>query len=323
MRESDPSYRASGWVLLKKNRAAMVSFYFLAVLLLVTLIAPFFFPNEIRGATDASLLSPGSSADGWKFLMGSDIRGRDLFYRVLVGARVSLIVGFAGAFVALLLGVSYGVIAGYIGGKVDGIMMRIVDVLYSIPRLLFLMIFIAAFGAKFHHGIDGARLWAQSKDYESLAGLFEILLPYSRIGLLILALGFIEWLVMARIVRGQVLVIREMTYVKAAKALGQRPLAIIWKHVIPNLTTFILTYLTLTIPAVILDESFLSFLGLGIEDPASSWGSMLREGAESWNVLDSHWWLLFFPAFFMALTMLALNFLGDGLRDAYDPKNQY
>jgi peptide/nickel transport system permease protein/oligopeptide transport system permease protein len=146
------------------------------------------------------------------------------------------------------------------------------------------------------------------------------IIPYSRILVMIVSLGLVEWLTMARIVRGQVLVLRETTFVTAARAMGQRPWVILWKHLLPNLATVILTYLTLTIPAVVLDESFLSFLGLGIEAPAASWGSLLKDGAQAINPLESKWWLLVFPAGMMSLTLLALNFLGDGLRDAFDPK---
>jgi len=323
--------RASGWQLLKRNRAALVALWVLVGMVVLSLVGPpilvSIFGDSARGYSEYDFAPPGTVAapvDGeraQRYLFGTDISGRDLFYRVLMGARVSLLVGLAGAAVSLVLGTVYGVVSGFCGGKIDAFMMRVVDILYSIPRLLFLMIFIAAFGKRFHDGLDGLRLAAQGRGWEDCAELLQALLPYSRIGLLIVALGLIEWLVMARIVRGQVLVLREMTFVKAARALGQTPFGIVRRHLLPNLTTLILTYLTLTVPAVVLDESFLSFLGLGIENPAASWGSLLREGAEAWNVLDSHWWLLVFPAVFMSVTMLAFNFLGDGLRDAFDPKS--
>ena len=147
------------------------------------------------------------------------------------------------------------------------------------------------------------------------------LIPYSRIGILVLSLGFVQWLTMARIVRGQVLVLKELAFVTASRAMGQSWWGVLWNHLWPNLSTVVLTYLTLTIPAVIRDESFLSFLGLGIEDPAASWGSLLKEGAQVINPLESKWWLLAFPAALMSISLLALNFLGDGLRDAFDPRS--
>jgi peptide/nickel transport system permease protein/oligopeptide transport system permease protein len=183
------------------------------------------------------------------------------------------------------------------------------------------MILIAALDDHVKDALDAARLWAQSAQWTATEGFFRDAIPYSRILVMILSLGIVEWLVMARIVRGQVLVLREMTFVAASRAMGQSPWGVLKKHLLPNLSTLILTYLTLTIPAVILDESLLSFLGLGIEDPAASWGSLLKDGAQVINPLESKWWLLVFPALCMAASLLALNFLGDGLRDAFDPKS--
>ncbi|MBL9132197.1 MAG: ABC transporter permease, partial [Verrucomicrobiaceae bacterium] len=183
------------------------------------------------------------------------------------------------------------------------------------------MILIAALDDRVKDAIDAARLWAQNAKWTSVEGFFRDAIPYSRILVMILSLGIVEWLTMARIVRGQVLVLREMTFVTASRAMGQSPWGVLKKHLLPNLSTIILTYLTLTIPAVILDESFLSFLGLGIEDPAASWGSLLKDGAQVINPIDSKWWLLLFPALCMSVSLLALNFLGDGLRDAFDPKS--
>ncbi|HEY1081404.1 MAG TPA: ABC transporter permease, partial [Prosthecobacter sp.] len=196
-----------------------------------------------------------------------------------------------------------------------------IDMLYAVPRILFIMIFIAAFDSVFKDWLDGIRLWAQEKQWSKVENSARYLIPYSKILVMIFSLGLVEWLTMARIIRGQVLVLREMTFVTASRAMGQGPWKILRRHLLPNLSTIILTYLTLTIPAVILDESFLSFLGLGIEDPAASWGSLLKDGAQVINPLESKWWLLAFPALLMSLSLLALNFLGDGLRDAFDPKS--
>jgi peptide/nickel transport system permease protein/oligopeptide transport system permease protein len=190
-----------------------------------------------------------------------------------------------------------------------------------VPSLLIVMIFVSGFDGYFKDALDAVRLWGQENEWRWVEGLAGALLPYSRIAILVLSLGLVQWLTMARIVRGQVLVIKEMAFVTASRAMGQGSWAILWKHLWPNLSTIVLTCLTLTIPAVIRDESFLSFLGLGIDEPAASWGSLLRDGAQVINLLDSKWWLLAFPGVLMSLSLLALNFLGDGLRDAFDPKS--
>jgi len=316
--------RRTTWQKLRSNPMAMASLIILAVMGFAALVLPAVFPDEATKSSPDTYLPPMSKSttlENWTFLCGTDINGVDLLYRVLTGARVSLIVGLAGAVVALFVGTTYGVIAGFLGGRVEALMMRIVDVLYSIPRVLFIMISVAAFDSRLKAGIDGARRWAEDAEMGGFGEFLEATIPYSRILILIIALGLIEWLTMARIVRGQVLVLREQQFVTASRALGQVPSAIIAKHILPNLAGIILTYLTLTIPAVILDESFLSFLGLGIDDPASSWGSLLRDGAQVINPIDSQWWLLAFPAIAMSLALLAFNFLGDGLRDALDTRS--
>jgi oligopeptide transport system permease protein len=313
----------NGWDVLKRNRVAMVSLWFLVFVALVAIVIPFFLPGELKGTSDASFSAPMSpSADGKHVhFLGTDVNGQDLFYRLLMGAQVSLGVGVVAALVSLLIGGVYGMVSGYAGGRVDGGMMRLVDILNSVPSLLFVMIFISAFDGHFKDALDGLRLHGQKKDWDWLEELAGSLIPYSRIMILVIALSFIQWLTMARIVRGQVLVLKELAFVTAARTMGQSSWAILWKHLWPNLSTIVLTYLTLTIPAVIRDESFLSFLGLGIDDPAASWGSLLKDGAQVINPLDSKWWLLVFPASLMSACLLALNFLGDGLRDAFDPKS--
>ena len=287
----------------KKNPAAVVSAAFLAFMVLACVVGPEFL--------SASLGEPGPNQyapPSWEHPFGTDLNGRDVLYRVLTGGRISLLVGLCGAVVSLFIGTAWGLIAGYAGGRIDALMMRVVDILYSVPRLIFILIAINAFNA-------GLQEWA------SREGL-QWLVQSSRIAILILTLGFIEWLTMARIVRGQVLSLKERQFVTAARALGQSHTKILTRHLLPNLAGIILVYLTLTIPAVVIDESFLSFLGLGIQAPQASWGSLLADGAGAINPLRSFWWLLVFPAAAMSLTLLALNFLGDALRDAFDTRGR-
>ncbi len=285
----------------KNNPVAVLSAAFLAFMVLCCIVGPFFLPS-VLGEPGPSQYAPPS----WEHPFGTDLNGRDLLYRVLTGGRISLLVGLCGALVSLFIGTAWGLVAGYAGGRTDALMMRFVDILYSVPRLIFILIAINAFNA-------GLQEWANR---ECLAWLVES----SRIAILILTLGFIEWLTMARIVRGQVLSLKERQFVTAARALGQSHVKILTRHLLPNLVGIILVYLTLTIPAVIIDESFLSFLGLGIQAPQASWGSLLADGAGAINPIRSFWWLLVFPAASMSLTLLALNFLGDALRDAFDSK---
>jgi peptide/nickel transport system permease protein/oligopeptide transport system permease protein len=287
---------------LARNPSAVVSGLILAAVVLACVAWPAFLP--------ASLGEPGPSQyapPSWEHPFGTDLNGRDQLYRVLVGGRVSLLVGLCGAAVSLFIGTAWGLVAGYAGGRTDAWMMRIVDVLYSVPRLIFILIAINAFNSR----LQG---WA------SEAG-WEWLVRSSRIAILIVTLGVIEWLTMARIVRGQVLSLKARQFVAAAKVLGQSHAGILLRHLLPNLGGVVLVYLTLTIPAVIIDESFLSFLGLGIQAPQASWGSLLADGAGAINPLQSFWWLLVFPAACMSLSLLALNFFGDAMRDAFDPRD--
>lgn len=300
-----PSRRAA--MRLLRNRVAVLSLAILLVMSVLAIVVPWATPADLRLTSDATLQAP--SAAHW---FGTDVLGRDLFYRVFVGARVSLIVGLAGACVSLIIGTSYGLIAGYFGGRIDAAMMRFVDLFYSIPRLIFILAFINIFDASFRESIaqfahDTGQDW---------------MVNYSRIIILVICLGLIEWLTMARVVRGQVLALKSNQFVTAAEALGQSHWAILFRHLLPNVAGVVVVYLTLTIPAVILDESFLSFLGLGVEDAQASWGTLLKDGADSINPIQNQWWLVVFPAVAMSLTLLALNFLGDGLRDAFDVRSK-
>ncbi len=284
-----------------RHPAARLCLVVLATVALAAAIGPELFPESYREPGPLQYAPPS-----WAHLFGTDLNGRDVFYRVLLGARISLVVGLAGALISLFLGSAYGLIAGYTGGRTDNLMMRVVDILYSVPRLIFILIFINAF--------DGhVRNFAAQVDWPWL-------MNYSRIVILIITLGLIEWLTMARIVRGQVLSLKERPFTQAALVIGQSHSKIILRHLLPNIFPIIIVYLTLTVPAVILDESFLSFLGLGIQPPQASWGSLLSEGAQSINPLKIYWWLLLFPAVTMSATLLALNHLGDRLRDTLDPR---
>ncbi len=291
------------WRRLVRNPVAVVSACVLFFMVAACLLGPAVLPSSL-GEPGPNQYAPPS----WEHPFGTDLNGRDVLYRVLSGGRVSLIVGLCGAIVSLFIGTAWGLVAGYAGGRVDALMMRIVDILYSVPRLIFILIAINAFNAQLQ---------------SFAAGLgWDWLVGFSRIAILIATLGVIEWLTMARIVRGQVLGLKERQFVLAAKSLGQSHVAILCKHLLPNLAGIIWIYLTLTIPAVIIDESFLSFLGLGIQAPQASWGSLLADGAGAINPVRSFWWLLVFPAGAMALTLLALNFLGDAMRDAFDPRER-
>ncbi len=269
------------WRRLRKNHLAMVSLVFLLCLVLLALLTPWIAPYEYQEQNLLLGASPPSS-DHW---LGTDTLGRDQFTRILYGSRISLMVGFIATAVALLIGVLWGATAGYLGGRVDNAMMRFVDVLYGLPFAVFIILLTVIFG--------------------------------SSLLLLFLVIGAVEWLTMARIVRGQVLTVRRQEYIEAAVAMGLSSWRIIRRHVIPNAVGPIIVYTTLTIPSVILLESFLSFLGLGIQPPQSSWGSLISAGVEN---MELYPWLLIYPALTLSVTLFALNFLGDGLRDALDPR---
>jgi len=270
---------------LRRNRAAVASLAILAIIALLAVFAPLLSPYAFDDVDfDAVRLPPDLAQAHW---FGTDGDGRDLFVRTLYGARVSLMVGLAATSVSLLIGVTYGAVAGYFGGRIDALMMRFVDVLYALPFLFFVILLMVVFGRQ--------------------------------IVLIFVAIGAVEWLTMARIVRGQTLSIKQREFIEAARAGGVTTAKIIRRHVIPNVVGPVIVYATLTIPQVILIESFLSFLGLGVQEPYTSWGVLISEGAAQ---MESAPWLLVFPALFLATTLFCFNFIGDGLRDALDPRDR-
>jgi oligopeptide transport system permease protein len=234
-------------------------------------------------------------------ICGTDQLGRDVLSRLFWGARVSLMVGLVATMVSLVIGVSYGAIAGYMGGRIDNIMMRIVDMMYSVP-FIFVVIFIITV-----LDVDETRKWLQAHGINRMVIFFFLV-------------GAIYWLTMARVVRGQVISLREYPFVEAARSLGASRTRIIFHHLVPNLLSVVIVYLTLTIPNVMLFEAFLSFLGLGVRPPDVSWGILADEGIKAITPIRVYWWLVAFPSIALGLTLFALNFLGDGLRDALDPR---
>ena len=306
------SPRQMAWLRFNRNRAAVVSTWFLILLLAAIIVWPV--TLKIAGAHFAQLHNPDGLSDAQfappdaQHWFGTDVHGRDLFSRVLFGAQISLLVGVVGALVSLIIGVLWGAVAGYVGGRLDAVLMRVVDVLYSLPTVIFVIVLITTFG----------ELLKQSHFIASSPALGKSL----RVILLFIGLGAVSWLTMARIVRGQVLSLRTRAYVEASRALGARPRWIIARHIIPNIFGVAITYLALTMPAIILYESFLSYLGLGVQPPMASWGTLIAEGVSQINPIRIYWWLIAFPGGVLVATLLALNFLGDGLRDAWDVKGR-
>jgi peptide/nickel transport system permease protein/oligopeptide transport system permease protein len=301
--------RASGlagpsiWQRMRTHRVIVICGWLLGLIALLVIVAPPFFPEAYTHPSALQYAPPS-----WAHPFGTDLNGRDLLYRVLTGTRVSLLVGLCGALISLCVGTSYGLVAGYFGGAIDSVMMRIVDAFHSIPRLLLILASIGVFNLTLRK-FAAAHGW-------------QWLVDYSSIVILVIALGVIEWLTMARIVRGQVLALKTRQFITAAQALGQSHVRILFRHLLPNLLGVIIIYLTLTIPAVIIDESFLSFLGLGIQAPQASLGSLLADGTIAINPVRNLWWMIVFPSAFMAANLLLLNFLGDALRDVLDPRQQ-
>ena len=280
--ERGASLWRDAWHRLGKNKLALISLFVFIAIALFCVVGPFLSPWDSQ-QQDLMKGAQGPSAIHW---FGTDTLGRDLMVRVMEGGRISLMVGLIATLVALLIGVLYGATAGYLGGKTDAVMMRLVDILYALPFTIFVILLMVAFGRS---------LW-----------------------LMFVAIGFVEWLSMARIVRSGVMALRKQEFIEAAVSLGYSHRRIILKHLIPNVLGPVIVVATLTVPAVMLLEAFLSFLGLGVQPPNASWGVLINEGQQNMEIFP---WLLIFPAFFFALTLFSLNFLGDGLRDALDPKS--
>ncbi|MDG1684166.1 MAG: ABC transporter permease [Luminiphilus sp.] len=277
--EQGSSLWHDAWLRLRKNKLALFGGGVLLFMLVVALLTPWIAPYIY----EAQNLDLGASPPSSQHWLGTDIFGRDVLTQIMYGGRISLAVGFIATAVALLIGVTWGAIAGYAGGRLDAVMMRLVDILYALPFMIFIVLLMVVFGRN--------------------------------ILLLFLAIGAVEWLTMARIMRSQVQSLRQQEFVEAAVSVGLSPAAIIRKHIVPNALGPIIVYTTLTIPSVMLLEAFLSFLGLGIQPPATSWGLLISYGAET---MEEYPWLLIFPGCALTLTLFSLNFLGDGLRDALD-----
>ena len=270
---------ADAWHRLRRNKLAVFGGVTLLVLTVLCIVGPWFVSVSYQDQNLELGATPPSAAH-W---LGTDTLGRDLFVRMLYGGRISLGVGLSATLVALTIGVLYGAVAGYVGGKIDALMMRLVDILYALPFTIFVILLMVVFGRN--------------------------------IILLFLAIGAVEWLTMARIVRGQIMALKKMEFIEAARTLGFGNRRIVLRHMLPNVVGPVIVYTTLTIPAVMLLEAFLSFLGLGVQPPMSSWGTLIKDGAEK---MEEYWWLLVFPGGVFSLTLFSLNFLGDGLRDALD-----
>ena len=265
-----------------KNQRAIVSFWLLVALGLSTLAVPLVSPHDFR-TQKLELHKRAPDATYW---MGTDPNGRDLMVRTFMGGRISFAVGILATAISLAIGVAFGATAGFLGGRTDTVMMRFVDVLYGLPTMFLVIIVMAVLGRSFL--------------------------------VVFMVLGCFSWMTMSRIVRGQVLSLKEKEFVEAARALGVTTPAIIFRHMVPNILGPVIVYSTLTVPSVMLQEAFLSFLGLGISEPATSWGLLISDGASALNPLRVYWWLVLFPGTLLAVTLFCLNAVGDGLRDAFD-----
>ena len=269
-----------------RDRLVAAACILLGLIVLAVIVGPWISPHTYYAIdTDAVLIPPQMAGQHW---FGTDDLGRDLFVRVMQGGRISLMVGIVATIVSLVFGVVWGATAGYVGGRVDHLMMRVVDIFYAIPFMFFVILLMVLFGRN--------------------------------IILIFVAIGAVNWLDMARIVRGQTLALRGREFVEAAEVIGASRTRIIFRHIVPNLAGIVVVYATLTVPQVILIESFLSFIGLGVQEPMTSWGALVRQGTQLMSVAP---WVLLFPAVLLALSLVCLNFIGDGLRDALDPKDRH
>ncbi|MFC0309839.1 oligopeptide ABC transporter permease OppC [Gallibacterium trehalosifermentans] len=268
-----------------RNKAAVASLIILFFIVLFVIFAPMLMPFSYDDTDWAVMTNPPDFASMHYF--GTDSSGRDLLVRLAIGGRISLLVGVAGALIAVLVGTLYGATAGYIGGKTDAVLMRILEILYSFPFMFFVILLVTFFG--------------------------------QNILLIFVAIGMVSWLDMARIVRGQTLSLKRKEFIEAAIVCGVSSRQIVWRHIVPNVLGVVVVYASLLVPGMILFESFLSFLGLGTQEPLSSWGALLNDGSKS---MEAAPWLLIFPALFLVITLFCFNFIGDGLRDALDPKDR-
>ncbi|MFT4690769.1 MAG: oligopeptide transport system permease protein [Limisphaerales bacterium] len=279
--ERGRSLWVDAWHRLRKNHMAVFGGIFIICITLLSFIGPLVLKYDHKGQNLTNRLKP-PTAEHW---MGTDHLGRDQMARLFYGGRISILVGLAATTVSLSIGVLYGTIAGYLGGGIDRFMMRVVDILYSLPFTIFVILLMVMFGRNIY--------------------------------LLFIAIGAVEWLTMARIVRGQVMSLKRQEFIEACQSLGLTRTRIILRHMIPNVLGPVIVYTTLTIPAVMLLEAFLSFLGLGVQPPMSSWGLLIKDGSDR---MEESLTMLLFPALTFGMTLFSLNFLGDGLRDALDPK---
>lgn len=279
--EKGTSLWQDSFIRLRKNKLAVIGLAYLIFQAFVAIFAPLIAPFSYE-ETNLMLGAVPPNSTHW---FGTDDLGRDMFTRILYGSRVSLMVGLLATTVSMLIGVTYGAVSGFLGGKVDSYMMRFLEVLYAMPFTFFVIILMVIFGRNIY--------------------------------LMFIALGAIQWLTMARIVRGQVISLKKMEYIEAARSMGVRSFHIVRRHLIPNTLGPVLIYSTLTIPSVILEEAFLSFLGLGVQEPMSSWGTLISDGVSAMEVYP---WMITYPCVTLMAALLALNFLGDGLREAFDPK---
>lgn len=269
-----------------RNKSAVAGLIIIALMTVTSIFVPILSPKDIQTVSWEYVLSPPSFETGYWF--GTDVNGRDLFVRTFYAGRISLAIGLLATAIAFMIGVIYGSISGYFGGALDSFMMRVCDVLYALPTLFFIIILVTVLGAK-------------------------------NIFIVFMCIGAVEWLTMARIVRGQTLSVKQKEYVEAAKAIGLPTSKILARYIVPNVTSAVIVYVTLLIPVNILIESYLSFLGLGVQEPLTSWGLLISQGSVE---MENAPWLLFFPALFLTVTLFAFNFIGDGLRDALDPKDR-
>ena len=304
--------RQRAWLRFRQNRFAVISGIFLLALIPLALFWPSFQQPGVAPRLPRAMTWPPTVLSDDQFQgpgrvhwCGTDVHGRDLLSRIVYGARISMLVSVVGAAVSLGIGTLWGALAGYMGGKTDSILMRIVDILYSLPNIVFVIVLVATVEQPLQARLEQYGLGVSA-----------------RILLIVIGLGAISWLTMARIVRGQVLSLRSRPFIDASRALGASHIHILFRHILPNIYGVIISYLALTVPSIVLYESFLSYLGLGIQPPQASLGSLIAEGATQINPVRIYWWMIVYPGLTLATALLALNFLGDGLRDAWDPRSE-